>query len=121
MWEQSPTDTFRKALRKWPKKHKRELGAMLANLETVLAALQKGAKIEHIDFGFIHREPAGVLAIDQKGGGAGLKQTRLYVYPHKPNSTLYLITIGDKKSQEDDIAYARAFVEGVRGADEANE
>jgi hypothetical protein len=88
MWNQLPTDLFQRRLKKWPKKHGRELAAMLANLQTVQDALRSGAKVEHLAFGFVHREPGGVLAVDQKGGGAGLKQTRLYVHPHPPKSSI---------------------------------
>ncbi len=118
MWVQLPTDTFSKQLKKWPKKHSRELAAMLANLQTVLLALQCGATVESLTFGFVHREPGGVLALDQEGGGAGLKQSRLYVYPHKPSQIFHLITLGDKSTQPRDIAYARAYVDGLKGSDE---
>jgi len=114
MWEQLPTDTFTRALKKWPKKHKRELGAMLANVQTIFDALRIGSKVESLRFGFIHPEPGGVLAVDQKGGGSGLKQCRLYTYPHTPSETLHLVTLGDKGTQADDIRYARAFIEGVK-------
>ncbi len=73
-------------------------------------ALNQGAKLEQIKFGFIHSEPRGVLAIDQKGGGAGLKQTRLYTYPHRASQLVHLVTIGDKDSPKADIKYASEFV-----------
>lgn len=121
MWKQMPTDKFARRLKQWPKKYKRELGAMMAHLGTIFAALRNGATIENLEFGFVHHESGGVLALDQSGGGAGLKQSRLYVYPHKPNETLHVITMGDKSTQEDDIAYAKAFVDGVKGGDEWRE
>ena len=120
MWTQVPTDELKKQLNRWPNKHKRELGAMLANLKTVYLALRSGASVESLQFGFVHTEPGGVLALDQKGGGAGLKQTRLYVYPQKSAQVVHVITIGDKASQSADVAYAKAFVDGVK-ADEEGE
>jgi hypothetical protein len=62
--------------------------------------------------GFIHDEPDGIKAIDQKGGGQKMKlqQTRLYVYPDITNRILYLLTIGDKGTQRDDINLCREFV-----------
>jgi hypothetical protein len=62
----------------------------------------------------MHHEPLGVVAIDQKGGGKSLAQTRLYVYPDTETETLYVITLGDKGSQKDDIATCRAFVNELR-------
>ena len=58
-----------------------------------------------------------VLAVDQKGGGSGLKQVRIYLYPHVPSKTIHFITLGDKDSQVKDIKYAKAYVEGVRSED----
>jgi hypothetical protein len=72
MWEELPADEFVRKLRRWPKKHKRELAAMLSHVEVIVMALQDGAKVEHLDFGFVHHEPGGVLALDQRGGGSGL-------------------------------------------------
>ena len=111
MWVFQPTDVYEKRVEKWPKKHRRELKAMLDNLDTFVGALNKGAKQEHARFGFVHPEPGGVLAIDQKGGGAGLKQTRLYIFPEKRPQIIHLITLGDKDSQKADIRFATAFAE----------
>lgn len=83
---------------------------MLANLATVHESLNRGAKVEHVRFGFIHAEPMGVWAIDQKGGGQGLKQCRLYVFPHQESLELVLITLGDKASQHDDIKFCKMLV-----------
>jgi hypothetical protein len=115
MWRQVPTDEFTKRVKRWPKKYRRELGAMLANLQTILSALQAGSKVESLEFGFVHHEPGGVLALDQKGGGAGLKPCRLYTYPHVDEEVLHVITMGDKNSQSEDIKYAKAFADGVKG------
>ena len=68
-----------------------------------------GAPAE-LKFGFIHPEPYGALAIDQKGGGSGLKQTRLYTYPQKSEEILHLIIVGDKSSQKSDIEFCSQFV-----------
>lgn len=113
MWKFLPNDEFIKRVERWPKKYRRELAAMTANLHTVYEALRNGAKIEHVRFGFLHAEPMGVLAITQNGGGAGLKATRLYVYPHKEKEHLHAITVGDKSSQSADIAYCKVFVSGI--------
>jgi hypothetical protein len=110
VWRLQPTTEYEKGVKKWPKKHRRELVAMLNNLDTFLGALNAGASVEQVKFGFIHPEPHGVLAIDQKGGGSGLKQTRLYAYPQKNEAILHLIIIGDKTSQKSDIEFCTHFV-----------
>ena len=113
MWTLQTEAEYEKRVEKWPKKHRRELAATLDNLDTFFKALQHGAKLEQIKFGFMHREPRGVIAIDQKGGGQGLKETRLYTYPNRPAEIIHVVTIGDKSSQESDIRYTREFVDSL--------
>jgi hypothetical protein len=72
--------------------------------------LISGTKPKQAVFGFVHSEPGDVVAIDQKGGGPSLAQTRLYVYPDVTREVLYMITLGDKKSQKADIATCKDFV-----------
>ena len=112
MWAVQPEAEYSKRVKRWPKKHRRELIAVHDKLDTFYQALKRGAKLEQVRFGFIHPEPRGVLAIDQ-GGGSGLKQTRLYVYPDKRTRVIHLITIGDKASQPSDIEFAATFVDDL--------
>ena len=78
MWTLEPTAEYEKKQKKWPKKYHRELKNMLDNLSTFHTALQmRGTPQLAAQSGYVHSEPAGVLAIDQSGPGAGLKQTRL--------------------------------------------
>ena len=99
------------------KKRPRETKAVHDNLDTFFNALIAGAKPQQIKAGFIHPEPCGVLAFDQKGGGPNLAQTRLYVYPNATTEILHLITLGDKNSQRDDIQNCKAFVAELRKGD----
>jgi len=111
MWTLTRTDEFEKRFRKWPKKYGRELAAMMQHLETVLDALRRGATVESIrTFGFVHSEPGQLLALDQKGGGTGLKQSRLYIYPDKSIEVVHVITMGFKKTQPSDIQFAVGVV-----------
>jgi hypothetical protein len=88
---------------------------MLSNLETFFRALQEGTNPMRITLGFIHHEPAGVKAIDQKGSSSKKPaQTRLYVYPEEQRKILHLITVGDKTNQGKDVNYAKRFVADLR-------
>lgn len=111
MWNVELTDEFEKRHRQFEKKNPRELAAVLENLQRYQDALNDGGRPETIQFGFIHHEPKGVKAIDQKGGGNKLKQTRLYTYAYLDGETLYLITLGDKKTQPADIKRCNKFVD----------
>ncbi len=114
MWALDPRDEYERRLKKWPKKHKRELAAMLHNLDTFLKALQGGQKPAAAKFGFIHPEPCGALAVDQKGAGSGVKECRLYIYPDEVHECVRLMTLGDKDSQPEDIQTCKNFVEALR-------
>ena len=114
MWAYAPCEEYERQLRKWPKKYKRELMAMLHNLETFFKALHGGQKPCQAKFGFIHPEPCGALGIDQKGAGASAKESRLYIYPDEVHECLRLITLGDKDSQTEDIQTCKHFIEALR-------
>lgn len=84
---------------------------MLCNYETVVEALNLGTKLEHIKYGFIHREPKGIWGIDQKGAGSGTTQARLYVFPERESELLHVLTVGTKPTQVADIRHCVRAVE----------
>ena len=110
MYTLQPTEEYEKQLNKWPKKHRRELLAMLHNTETVLQALNSGVAPSNLRFGFLHHEPMNIKAVDQKGGGSGLKECRLYLFVQEGAELVRLLTIGDKSTQSEDIANCKHFV-----------
>jgi hypothetical protein len=79
-----------------------------------VASLNAGSRPKPFCFGFLHSEPEDVIAIDQKGHGRNLAETRLYVYPDTESETLYLLTVGDKPSQGDDIENCKRFVHQIK-------
>lgn len=114
-WELSSTDKYERKLKTYEKKNPNELIAMLSNLDTYHHALNQLGNPLQIKSGFIHQEPKGIIAIDQRGGKqkVKLKQTRLYVYPDIESGNLYLLTIGDKRTQRADIQYCKNFVNRI--------
>ena len=66
-----------------------------------------------IHAGFMHTEPGGVIAIDQRGGGGNLRETRLYTYADSVNRTLHLLLIGDKATQRRDLSEVRRLLAGI--------
>jgi hypothetical protein len=117
MWTLSEEESWHRRQKYFQKKRARELVATLDNLDTFFKTLQNGVKPGQAKFGFIHPEPLGVLAIDQKGGGKSLAQMRAYVYPDEDEEILHLLTIGDKKTQDDDIQECKNFVAQMRKGD----
>lgn len=115
MWKLEPTEEYQRRHKRYEKDHPRELQAVLDNLDTYFKSLEEGVKPLQIKHGFLHNESLGVVAIDQKGGGRNLAQTRLYVYPDAETEVLYVITLGDKRSQKkEDIPTCRSFVTRLR-------
>jgi len=112
MWKLRTTEAYESRLKRYAKKHRRELKAVLSNLDRFWGALNAGTHSIQARkaFGFIHRESDGVVAIDQRGGGPNLAQARLYVYADDRECVLYLIALGDKATQKDDIRTCREFV-----------
>jgi hypothetical protein len=118
MWTLQVTSEWERQLKYFTKKQPRELEAALDNLDTFHKALANGARLQDARFGFIHAEPMGVLAVDQKGGGPNLAQIRLYLYPDEERRVLVLLTAGNKKSQKSDIAFCKNSVRQLRQSGE---
>src|SRR5262245_11285211 len=80
MWNLAPDAEYTQRYKWFEKKRKRELTAVHGNLSRFQEALNTGAPLRQVNAGYIHREPHGIIAIDQKGGGNSLRQARLYVF-----------------------------------------
>lgn len=115
-WNIEETENFIRDYKLYEKKHPCELAAVLGNLDTYFETLKRLGHPFQIQAGFIHHEPDGIKALDQKGGGKKVKlaQTRLYVYPDVKSKQLYLLAIGDKTSQKRDIQACRGIVKNLK-------
>ncbi|MGR3303066.1 MAG: hypothetical protein ACUZ8I_11255 [Candidatus Scalindua sp.] len=113
-WKLEITDKYERIFKRYEKKEPKILKAILANLAKYVHALEDHVSPQKITAGFIHKEPCGIKAIDQRGGEEKLKETRLYIYPDTTKSTLHLITIGDKKTQSVDIKFCNKYVKKIK-------
>ncbi|SRR6266478_6160339 len=116
MWNLNSLPDVQKKLDRFKKKWAHEMTNVFDNLDTFMEALNAGTKPEQLkQLGFVHSEPLGILAIDQRGPGKGskLKQFRLYVFPEEDAEQLHLITLGDKDSQQDDLNQSKSFAQGL--------
>ncbi|NLX25719.1 MAG: hypothetical protein GXY61_07140 [Lentisphaerae bacterium] len=92
----------------------------MSNLETYFQVLRTTNNVQAANQQpFVHPEPEGMVAIDQRGAKVDrkkgkLKAVRLYVYATVINQTLYLLGIGDKDSQKQDIETCRAKVRQIQ-------
>ena len=102
MWIESYEFADSNRMKHYAKKHRREYVSCLANLADVIAALNNGAAVTAIPFGFFRSEHEDVYRIGQ----TNVKhphETRLYVYACVIRTTIYVLTIGDKATQQLDI------------------
>jgi hypothetical protein len=126
MWLVIPSEDFARQAKWYAKKRRHEFDAVSANLDRLIELLRDGHDPARLNFGFIHHEPAGVIAVDQTGAGRKLAATRLYVYAYVERETVFLLTIGDKQSQGDDIRFCKQSVETINanpdfGVSDANQ
>ena len=119
MWKIEPTTGFERDQKHYSKKRPNELAAVLRNLQRYLCLLNVSKNAKMAQAGYLHPEPGGVLAIDQKGGGSNLQETRLYTYADDEKKVVYLIAIGDKDAQHSDVEYCKNFVNSVRNKTES--
>ncbi|MGA3284370.1 MAG: hypothetical protein ABSD57_07930 [Verrucomicrobiota bacterium] len=110
MWRIEPTPQYVKDQKWYEKKRPNELAAALYNLKRYVQQLNAAPNSKAFTVGYIHPEPHGVVAIDQRGGGGNLQETRLYVYPDEARKVLYIITIGNKDEQPSDVQFCNDFV-----------
>lgn len=119
MWKSARAEGFDNCLKKYAKRHLAEANAVLTNLETAFAILTETNSVQKVrELNFVRKEPDGILALDSKGAkrertGTKLKATRLYVYAVEIDSTLYVLRIGDKDSQAQDLKTCRKMVRKI--------
>lgn len=110
MWTIEPSTQYEKDQRWYEKKRPNELAAVLRNLQRLLSLSNVSKNSKCLEAGYLHKEPAGIIAIDQKGFSGNLEETRLYTYLIDETKTIHLITIGNKQTQHADIEYSKEFV-----------
>jgi hypothetical protein len=103
-WVLLPHSAYLRDLRWYAKKRPAELSAVLRNLERTMTLLANSPHPRIIQAGFLHPEPHGMVAVDQRGGAGRLQETRLYCYAQADTRTLHLLGISDKSSQHADLA-----------------
>jgi hypothetical protein len=90
------------------KKHPREYAACFANLAHVVELLNRSGGAGTFQVGFFRSEGENVYRIGQTGVKHAV-ETRLYVYVYTQGHTVYVLTIGDKTQQADDIRRCKAI------------
>jgi hypothetical protein len=114
MWQYLITPQFERSKKRYDKKRPGELAAVFRNLDRLREQLNGLPRCRAAQAGFLHHEPAGLWAIDQKGPSrTKLQETRLYVFPVEETKTLHIITVGNKNSQAADLRCALEYVRSL--------
>jgi hypothetical protein len=123
MWIESYEFADANRIKHYAKKHRREYVSFLANLADVITVLNSGAAVTAIPYGFFRSEHEDVYRIGQ----TNVKhphETRLYVYACVIRTTIYVLTVGDKSTQQSDInachAKARELKSQLSSESQAN-
>jgi hypothetical protein len=91
---------------KFAKKHPREYESLFANLDKVFKVLSSGHKLNTFKFGFFRSEGEGVYRIGQTAVRSS-QESRLYIFPDETSKTIYMLGIGGKNGQSEDIQQAK--------------
>ena len=114
MWQYLITPQFERSKKRYDKKRPAELAAVIRNLDRLREQLNGIPHCRAAQAGFLHHEPEGIWALDQKGPSqTKLQETRLYVFPVQENRALHIITVGNKNSQAADLQCALAYVQSL--------
>lgn len=102
-WNLRPHPRLARLLRKLSSRRPAEAAALLRNVDRYMALLNAAAHPRLIQAGFLHPEPHGTVAVDERGGQGRLRALRLYTLADEGTRTLHLLHLGDKSSQSRDI------------------
>lgn len=114
LWQLEYLPEFERTLKKYHKKHQDAITQMMNNLEKVHEALNLGCNPQSLTTKHIHRETRGILAVDQRGGKNKTRELRLYIWPCSSNSTIYLLKIGEKSRQSEDIKWCEDCIKRIQ-------
>lgn len=114
-WKLVSTEEYDEAFSDYNENRPNELVAVVANLSKYHDTLMQLEHPQKITGKYVHKESKGVKALDESGSGFNnLQATRLYIYPDVKTKSIYLITIGNKKSQKKDIKFCEVFIDQLR-------
>ncbi len=104
----------KKQCKQMGRNHPAEFASCMLNLGKVLDELNTGRKIGGFSFNFFRSEGNGVYRIGQSSVKSPCEM-RLYVYPDETSKTMFLLTIGDKNTQQKDIQACHEKADELKG------
>lgn len=101
-WLVDTRHASRNKFEKFQKRYGEEFVALFNNLHKVIGLLNDGHKIGGFRVNFFRSEGDGVFRVGQTAVG-NAQESRLYVYPDKENSVMFILGIGTKDEQQRDL------------------
>jgi len=94
--------------------HEREFISCFNNLNKIKDLLKKGAKLSELNYhpAFFRSEGKGLFRVGESGVKSA-KALRLYVYPETKTKIIYILGIGTKETQQEDIAAAKDVIKNI--------
>lgn len=117
MWRYRWSVEYEERLQELQEKHRDSVAYVLGKLKVVMEALQNGGKLQNIRYKFLRHERDGVYAV--RCSARGMRPIRLYIY--ESPRTIHLLTIGDKNTQNDDIAWCAATANDIKAGNYGSE
>ena len=99
--------------KKFYKKHPAEYSSCFTNLDKVKSLLDSGYKLKEFKLGFFRSEGQSLYRVGQSGV-VGAKETRLYLYLYEYRKTIYVLSIGTKETQRQDIKNAKQLIKKMK-------
>lgn len=115
MWIPNQDYADKNQFKRFSKRHQREVVSCLKNLERVCKFLNNGGTLKEAEagFGFMGTEGGDIYRIAQTGVPHA-KETRLYIYALLSGGNIYVLTVGDKDSQQADLKRCMEIVKMVK-------
>ncbi len=113
-WTLISYQDYEKPKKQFNKKYREEMFAIAANLKTVVKAVENGSNLEQLkSLGFVHSEPLGIIAIDERGCEKRTKPKalRLYLFIDSVAHEIHVMLLGDKATKSGDILICKRSVQ----------
>jgi hypothetical protein len=107
--EHATPSRFKKVRKRYP----REYVSCFANLDKIVKLLNAGHALGALKIGFFRSEKEGLYRVRQTGV-QGSKEMRLYVFADVDDQVLYVLEIGTKETQRDDLKRAKDVVSRLK-------
>lgn len=106
---------FKNRIKKFKKKHYEEVIAVLTNFKNVMTYFEETNSTQLRTSDLVRKETAGIVAVDEKGcNKKGKYALRLYFFVTDDPKECYILTIGDKNTQEADNNFCKDMLKKAK-------